>query len=138
MMKTSIATILLTILTAIAPAFSQPIPSLNPGFVEPLTREGTSGGVKNSGDCGLIAEEANHIIEVEQPIGYLSLQVRATGGTPTLLVEGPSGRFCLLPHSSDGPIKFAGHGDSGLYNIYVGDRSGGQYSYTLTITQQRQ
>lgn len=136
-MKTSITIAFLTILTFNFPALSQPIPTLNPGFAEPLTREGTSGGAQNSGDCGSIAPEPNHLVRVEQPIPYLSLQVETNGGTPTMLVEGPSGRFCLLPHSADGPIKYAGHGDPGIYNIYVGDRSGGSHAYTLTVTQQR-
>jgi hypothetical protein len=136
-MKTSITIALLTILTFSLPALSQPIPPLNPGFTEPLTREGTSGGAENSGDCGSIASQPNHVLRVEQPIPYFSFQVETNGGTPTMLVEGPSGRFCLLPHRANGPIKFAGHGDPGSYNIYVGDRSGGSHSYILTVTQQR-
>lgn len=137
MMKTSIAITLVTIFAWIAPAFSQPIPPLNPGFAEPLSRVGTSGGTSNSGDCGFIAPQPNYVVRVEQPISYLSVQLQTTGGTPTLLVEGPSGRFCLLPHEADGQIKLSGHGDPGIYNIYVGDRSGGNHSYTLNITQHR-
>lgn len=137
MMKTSIAITLLTILALGTPTFGQPIPPLNPGFAEPLTRQGTSGGPENSGDCGFISPQPNYVVQVQEPINYFSLQVKTAGGTPTLLVEGPSGRFCLLPHSADGQIKLSGHGDPGPYKIYVGDRSGGNYSYTLTITQQR-
>jgi hypothetical protein len=137
MMKTPITITLLAILAFSFPALSQPIPALNPGFAEPLTREGTSGGAENSVDCGSIAPQANHVLQVEQPIPYLSFQVETNGGTPTMLVDGPSGRFCLLPHRAGGPIKYAGHGDPGTYNIYVGDRSGGSHSYILTVTQQR-
>lgn len=115
---------------------TQPL-QLAPGFPEPLAVSGTSGGPNNSGDCGFIASGPNLMIEVTQDLPYWRLRVQ-TAGTPTLLIEGPTGRFCVLPESAaGGNLQFSGYGNKGTYTIFVGDRAHGQHPYTLSVSQNR-
>lgn len=122
------------------PAFvanGQNITEIAPNFADPLNLRGVSGGPNKSNDCGFIANQPNHVIRVTGAIPYLKFQVNTTG-SPTLLVEGPAGRFCVLPNSpNSGNIELSGHGAQGIYNIYVGDRTQGQHSYSLSLTQKR-
>lgn len=102
---------------------------------DPLVLTGTSGGSQNS-DCGYISEEASQAIEVTQQFPYLRLEVESAG-EPTLLIEGPAGRFCVLADSSAGEKpQMTGLWVAGTYKIYVGDRAGNQYSYRLLVSQQ--
>ena len=98
----------------------------------PLTLSGTSGGTNDSGDCGYIAPEPNHQIELIEDSPYLQIMLQ-TAGEPTLLVEGPAGRYCVLPDASGGTVQFSGYAPQGNYEIYIGDRQQGQHSYTLSI-----
>ncbi|MCU0547200.1 MAG: hypothetical protein MUE44_34420 [Oscillatoriaceae cyanobacterium Prado104] len=115
---------------------SQPL-QLAPGFPEPLTVSGVSGGPNNSGDCGFVAPAPSHVIEIAQDLPYWRISLQ-TAGAPSLMVQGPRGRFCVLPASAAaGNVEFSGYGDKGTYVIFVGDRAGGQHPYALSISQQR-
>ncbi len=110
----------------------------NPQTLTPggsLTAAGTSGGSRNSGDCGFVADAPNHIINVAEDLPYVLLQVR-TSGSPTLLIEGPAGRYCVLPEGGGGNLQFSGYAPQGTYNIFIGDRASGQHSYQLSISGQ--
>jgi hypothetical protein len=132
-----IATLSLAMILAAAGAVrSQPL-QIAPGFPEPLTVSGVSGGPNNSGDCGFVAQGPNHVIEVTQDLPYWRIAVQ-TAGAPSLMVQGPRGRFCVLPASAAAAnVEFSGYGDKGTYTIFVGDRTQGQHPYSLSISQNR-
>jgi hypothetical protein len=134
----SIAILALGMILAAASAVrSQPL-QIAPGFPEPLSMSGISGGPNNSGDCGFVAQGPNHVIEVTQDLPYWKIAVQ-TAGAPSLMIQGPRGRFCVLPaNAAAGNVEFSGYGDKGSYIIFVGDRAQGQHPYSLSITQQRQ
>lgn len=103
---------------------------------EPLVLNGTSGGSVQS-NCGKIAATPNQTIQVTESLPYLRLTVE-TPGKPTLLIDGPGGRFCVLADSySGGKAELSGFWQVGKYSIYIGELSQRQYNYTLSISQQR-
>jgi hypothetical protein len=104
---------------------------------QPVSATGTSGGTVNSGDCGYIADSPNHIIEVTEDLPYWRVTVHTTG-KPTLLIQGPVGRYCVLPTASGGTLQFSGYGTQGTYELFVGDRDQGQHPYQLSISDQRE
>jgi hypothetical protein len=103
---------------------------------DPLSVNGTSGGTVQS-NCGNIGDKPNQILQVSESLPYLRLTVESTG-QPTLLVDGPGGRFCVLADNySGGKPEISGFWQAGKYSLYVGDLSKGQYTYTLSISQQK-
>lgn len=133
----SIVTLALAmILAPVGAVRSQPL-QIAPGFPEPLTMSGVSGGPNNSGDCGFVSQAPNHVINVTQDLPYWRIAVQ-TAGAPSLMIQGPRGRFCVLPaNAAAGNVEFSGYGDKGTYTIFVGDRSQGQHPYSLSISQKR-
>ncbi len=103
---------------------------------QPISVSGTSGGTVNSGDCGYIANSPNHTIEVVNDLPYWRITVQTTG-TPTLLIQGPAGRYCVLPTASGGTLQFSGYGTQGTYQLFIGDRDRGQHPYQLSISDKR-
>ncbi|MBZ8180691.1 hypothetical protein [Oscillatoria salina] len=103
----------------------------------PISSPGQSGGSVDSKNCGFVARSPNQVLNVTERIDYLRVRVEATGGEPTLLVDGPDGRFCVLADeiSGDSP-EISGVWLPGRYSVYVGDRSGSRYDYTLYVSQQ--
>ena len=132
-----IVTVALAMILADAGAIgSQPL-QIAPGFLEPLGVSGVSGGPNNSGDCGFVSQGPNHVIEVTQDLPYWRIAVQ-TAGAPSLMIQGPRGRFCVLPpNAAAGNVEFSGYGDKGTYVIFVGDRSQGQHPYSLSISSQK-
>ncbi|QSJ18017.1 hypothetical protein JYQ62_03980 [Nostoc sp. UHCC 0702] len=129
---------------AISLALLQPILAEVPSFQitpklksDPLILNGKSGGTIKS-DCGNIATAPNQVIQLSEPLPYLRLTVDSPG-QPTLLIDGPGGRFCLLadPYSQTKP-EMSGYWQAGKYLLYVGELSQRQYNYTLSISQQKQ
>lgn len=114
-----------------------PVVQVAPNFQpDPLVVSGTSGGAKSS-DCGNIAATPNQVIQVPESLPYLRLSVQSAG-QPTLLVEGPAGRFCVLAgSSSDSNPEISGYWQAGKYSLYVGDRSQGQHPYNLSISRKK-
>lgn len=104
---------------------------------DPLTLQGQSGGTIKSDNCGFIPDQPSQVINITERINYMRLTVEAEGGQPTLLVDGPDGRFCVLADAvtGDNPA-ISGVWLQGLYKIYVGDRTGSQSRYTLSVSQQ--
>lgn len=103
---------------------------------DPVSVKGTSGG-QTSSNCGYISQAPNQVVKVTAPqINYLRVSVEASSGQPTLLVDGPNGRFCVLADQASGERpEISGIWVGGTYSIYVGDRTGGQHPYTLSITR---
>jgi len=105
--------------------------------LDPLILKGIAGGSVKS-NCGNITSHPNQIIEVTEPLPYLRLTA-ATEGQPTLLIDGPGGRFCILAdRNSGGNPEFSGYWQAGKYSVYVGELSPKNYNYTLAISQQKQ
>ncbi|MBD2694214.1 hypothetical protein [Anabaena catenula] len=104
---------------------------------DPTIVNGTSGGNVKS-NCGNITTAPSQVIRVKEPLPYLRLTVQSQG-KPTLLIDGPGGRFCVMAdnYSGDKP-ELAGFWQAGEYSLYIGDLSQQQYSYTLSISQQKQ
>ncbi|MHC5725364.1 MAG: hypothetical protein ACYTXY_14755 [Nostoc sp.] len=101
---------------------------------DPLVLNGKSGGTVKS-NCGNISAEPNQVIQVTESLPYLRLTVESQG-KPTLLIEGPGGRFCVLADSySGGKSELSGFWQAGRYSLHVGELSKQEYSYTLSISQ---
>lgn len=109
-----------------------------PGFKpDPYPLSGLSGGMENSKDCGQIAVAPNHQIRLTEDFPYLRFRVQNPGGSPTLLIEGPAGRFCILPEQATSDyLDLTGYMPQGTYSIYIGSRTPSQSAYTLSISQQ--
>ena len=102
--------------------------------------EGKSGGTVDSKDCGYIAHNPNHVLNLMQRTDYLRVSLQANGGEPTLLIVGPGAkdRFCILGDRSSGMNpELAGVWESGKYLIYIGDRTGSQYPFILNISTKK-
>lgn len=97
----------------------------------PIKVSGTSGGTTNSGDCGYVATVPNHVLNLPEDLTFWQIQVESKG-SPTLLVDGPAGRYCVLPDR--GKLQFSGYGTQGTYEVYIGDRNQGQHPYQLSIS----
>lgn len=125
----------LMLLTSADTVRSQPI-QIVPGFQpDPMVVTGTSGGSQSSKGCGMTAAAPNHVIRLGDNFNYLRFSVQSAG-QPTLLIEAPNGSSCVQADSlSGGAIQAPGYWEKGTYSIYVGDRSGAQNPYTLSITQ---
>ncbi|MHC5934269.1 hypothetical protein [Nostoc sp.] len=101
---------------------------------DPLILKGKSGGTVKS-NCGNITTEPSQVIQVTESLPYLRLTVESEG-KPTLLIDGPGGRFCVLADSySGGKSEQSGYWQAGKYSLYVGELSQREYSYTLSISQ---
>ncbi len=103
---------------------------------EAVVLNGTTGGTVPS-NCGKIANTPNHIIQLTKPLPYLRLTVDSPG-QPTLLIDGPGGRFCVLADDySENLPELSGYFMAGEYSLYVGELSQNQHNYTLSISQQK-
>ncbi|MEH2241828.1 hypothetical protein [Nostoc sp.] len=101
---------------------------------DPLVLKGKSGGTVKS-NCGNITTEPNQVIQVTESLPYLRLTVESQG-KPTLLIDGPGGRFCVMADSYSGSkSELSGFWQAGQYSLYVGELSKREYSYTLSISQ---
>lgn len=99
--------------------------------------QGQTGGNVNSGDCGYIASQPNHVINLIQPVYSLEIKVESSQGNPSLLILGPDSkdRFCILGSGNAGKSpKMSGVWEAGKYLIYVGDMQGNQNPFTLKIS----
>jgi hypothetical protein len=104
---------------------------------DPLVLNGRSGGTVSS-NCGNITKAPAQVIQVKESLPYLRLTVESPG-KPTLLIEGPDGRFCVLADRySGGKPEIAGFWQAGIYSLFIGELSPAQHNYTLSISQQRQ
>ena len=140
MMKTLIRSMLLTA-TAIVCLTLPQVARSNPEIIEleqmpeeslELTQTLTGETTLN---CDATPQSPNWKIEMTQPFPYLRFSIQSEG-EPVLIIDGPGGRFCVLGdnYSGDHP-EMSGLWDAGEYNIYIGNRTPGEYSYTLTISQ---
>jgi hypothetical protein len=102
---------------------------------DPLILKGKSGGTVKS-NCGNITTQPNQVIQVTESLPYLRLTVESQG-KPTLLIDGPGGRFCVMGDSYSGSKpELSGYWQAGKYSLYVGELSQQEYNYTVSISQQ--
>ncbi|MCC5665620.1 hypothetical protein LC653_17260 [Nostoc sp. CHAB 5784] len=104
---------------------------------DPLVLKGKSGGTVKS-NCGNITTEPNQVIQVTESLPYLRLTVESEG-KPTLLIDGPGGRFCVMADKySGGKPELSGFWQAGTYSLFVGELSQEKpsFNYTLSISQQ--
>ncbi len=116
-------------------AMSQPIMISSASL--PVQVSGTSGGnQKDAGCAGYISATPNHVIQVTEDAD-LRFDLQGSGGQPALLIRGSTGQnFCVPADSySNGKIEIPGRWRKGTYSVYVGDRTNGHYSYTLSISR---
>ncbi len=124
-------TILFLAVAGVAHGQTQTVQLTKP--VQPVSIQGTSGGT-NSSSCGNIAASPNVIVDVTENIGSMRVTVQSEG-QPTLFIEGPQGKACIPgDRTSGGRIEIPGFWKQGRYAIYIGDRAGGNHSYTLSIS----
>lgn len=103
---------------------------------EPLVLNGRSGGTVSS-KCGNIPSAPSQVIQVTESLPYLRLTVESTG-KPTLLIDGPGGRFCVMADNySGGKTEMSGFWLPGMYTVYIGESSPNQQNYTLSISQKK-
>ena len=103
---------------------------------DPLLVTGQSGGSVESDDCGFIGQEPHHVLRVTERVNYLRVTLKADQGEPTLLVDGPDGRFCVVADSlSPDHPEISGVWLPGDHKIYVGDSTEGGNQFTLEISQ---
>ncbi|BAZ12056.1 hypothetical protein NIES4071_38840 [Calothrix sp. NIES-4071] len=131
------ATLAMSLCLTIAKVATAELVKVSPNFKpDPLTLTGQSGG-SNKSNCGNISPTPNQVIEVTESLPYLRLTVEGSG-KPTLLIDGPGGRFCVLADNYSGKKpEITGFWQAGKYSLHVGELSQGQYNYTLRISQQR-
>ncbi len=126
---------LLTIALSSAVVLGQTMVAITPNS-QTIELRGTSGGSKKVTNCAEnISPSPNHVIQVEEDTN-LRITLQA-GGQPALLIRNPAGQdFCIPADSySDGKINIPGRWTKGTYLVFVGDRSNGQYPYTLSIVR---
>jgi len=107
---------------------------IKPGFTpDPLVIPGTSASLA----CSTSGAKPNHVITLSENFNYLRFRV-SSAGQPTLLIVSPSGNSCVQADSfSGGKIEAPGFWEKGPYSLYIGDRTGIQHPYTLSITTQK-
>lgn len=103
---------------------------------DPLVVSGTSGGNVSS-NCGNIPETPHQVLQLNNSLPYLRLTVESTD-KPTLLIDGPGGKFCVLPDTYAGSKpEISGFWQKGTYNLYIGQLIPVGPNYTLSISQQK-
>lgn len=120
-------------LGTVAPASFGETVALSNSSPNPLQLSGTSGGPRDSKDCGFVSAAPNQVLDVRDRLDSARLEVSASGGQPTLLVDGPSGRFCIL--AAGNQLQMPGILKPGRYEVRVGDRGGEAHRYTLSVTR---
>ncbi len=98
---------------------------------DPLVISGNS-LAKVQKDCGLLPSQPNQIIVVQESIPYMRLTLEGEGKA-TLLVDGPGGRFCMLPDGNQ--PEMIGFWSPGEYKVYVGNLSPGTYVYKVHLSR---
>ncbi|MCW6038935.1 hypothetical protein K4A83_22160 [Spirulina subsalsa FACHB-351] len=95
---------------------------------------GRSGGDIKTADCGFVSRTPNHTIRLDNSIDSMTIGVETDQGRPTLLIDGPDGRFCVQARQNK-IAEITGLWPSGTYLIRVGDLEGQRANYTLNINQ---
>ncbi len=103
--------------------------SANPVVVE------SSVSATQSSPCGNIAIAPSHVVTLADDFDNLRFTV-AGEGQPTLMIQEAGGRTTCVQADgfSGGVVEVPGFWAKGSYTLFIGNRSPGQYSYTLSIS----
>uniref|UniRef100_A0A7C3VQJ2 SH3 domain-containing protein n=1 Tax=Planktothricoides sp. SpSt-374 TaxID=2282167 RepID=A0A7C3VQJ2_9CYAN len=105
---------------------------------DPLLMQGKSAGGPDAG-CGYMPTAAAQVVEIASQIPYLRFTASSDRGEATLLIEGPTGRFCAFADSYTGENpEISGMWAAGTYSIFIGNRQPGEHTYNLSISAQPQ
>ncbi|WP_088243271.1 hypothetical protein [Calothrix rhizosoleniae] len=103
---------------------------------DPLIVTGKSGGTVSS-NCGNIPATPHQILRLKKSLPYLRLTVESEG-KPTLLIDGPGGKFCVLPDAYSGnKPTMSGFFPKGDYSLSIGQLIKANPNYTLSISGQK-
>jgi len=97
----------------------------------PRTVTGQTGGNQATANCGTIDTLPAVELRLTSP-SYLKLQV-ASGGDPTLYIEGPLNLCVLYDKTAPQGLTTSGRWPAGDYRVFVGEKGGFSNPYTLTI-----
>jgi hypothetical protein len=101
-----------------------------------ISINGLSGGKDNLHGCGYLSTNPNQIITLQDDTNFMSVSVLVNSpqSTPTLFIigENTNTQFCAFQDDGQSPV-ISGLWPKDTYSIYVGDRNGGNYDFTLTI-----
>lgn len=134
-----VAAVLVGAVALVAPVAAADTIDISSGLQpDPMSLSGQTGGPVESEDCGFLPAAPSQVLQVTERVSYMRLRVEAPGD-PTLLVEGPDGRFCAITDQmgGDGSPELSGVWLPGEYDIYVGSADGRQTQYELSISQER-
>ena len=102
-----------------------------------ITITGVSGGSDNSQGCGYLSKSPNQVIKLQEETNFMSLSVALDSlqGSSTLFIIGEetNTQFCAFQDDTTGISNISGLWPEDTYDIYVGDRNGDNYNFTLTI-----
>ncbi len=97
---------------------------------------GTSGGPRQSADCGFVPAQPDYSFNINQPMASVSIEVSGSNDYTLLMVGPDNSRECILAHDFDGgAIQSRGLYKEGTYNLFVGDIDGAGAPFTLTVQQ---
>ena len=123
-----------TLLTSLGVAKGNAQVVLQPNFQPQTLSSGVSGG-SGGMECGNLPAAPNVVVEVSADITSMRFIVQSEG-QPTLFIQGPQGKSCILSDKlSGGIIEIPGYWEKGNYALFVGDRSGGNHNYTLSVAR---
>jgi hypothetical protein len=125
------------ILLLTQPATAEVLQINSPLQPDPLIVSGQSGG-KVTSNCGSIPDSPHQVMQLTKPLPYLRLTVESED-KPTLLIDGPGGKFCVLPDTYSGSKpEMSGFFQDGSYKLYIGQLIPGKTpKYSLSISQQK-
>lgn len=109
------------------------------GLVTPLSgsseQSGLSGGGQSSA-CGNLPAAPSQTLHVTEAFAAIDITLQGEGAL-TLLITGPGGfsECRTTDRFNAGQINAPGLLNQGVYSIYVGNESGAQTPYTLSIRQ---
>lgn len=133
---TVIALLMTVAIHPVANSQEQPIQLASGVQPDPLLVQGKSAGSSDSG-CGYIPTAATQVVEIASQIPYLRFTASSDRGEATLLIEGPTGKFCAFADSYTGENpEISGMWAAGTYSIFIGNRQPGEHAYNLSISAQ--
>ncbi|WP_156800411.1 hypothetical protein [Thalassoporum mexicanum] len=115
----------------IAPRFS-PDPITYAGKASGAMQLQAIAGSNAVGDCqGLTQSKPNHVLQLINPFGQLSIKAEGISKNISLLVKGPDGVFCQTGRSPE----ISGAWALGEYQIWIASIDGSATDYRLSISE---
>lgn len=123
---------LLALATIAGPVVAQPMAQTP--LTEPVQVSGSVTPSRAS-SCGLLAEGAAQILQVQDDFTSVDIAVNGSAGL-TLFIQGPNGfTECHTTSGTTGSISAPGLMNQGSYSFFIGNSSAVATQYTLTLSQ---